>query len=160
MIEDNRQTEINNLVKLISSDPIAACNAIKEILPATLDGPNNWDRINRLGKLLFHLILKETTELNKAREKEHPDYAEEEKNEQDYLWKMFVSQFFLSMAPSLLHPYILKCLGDNFSIEDETEALRFEIQESLDELTGSDWDEIDDDDLGSSFVTDFDPSLN
>ena len=160
MIEDNRQTEINNLVKLISSDPIAACNAIKEILPATLDGPNNWDRINRLGKLLFHLILKETTELNKAREKEHPDDAEEEKNEQDYLWKMFVSQFFLSMAPSLLHPYILKCLGDNFSIEDETEALRFEIQESLDELTGSDWDEIDDDDLGSSFVTDFDPSLN
>ena len=160
MLGDNRQTEINNLVELISSDPIAACNAIKEILPATLDGPNNWDRINRLGKLLFHLILKETTELNKAREKAHPDNAEEEKNEQDYLWKMFVSQFFLSMAPASLYPYILKCLGDNFSNEDETEALRSEIQESLDELTGSDWDEIDDDDPGSSFVTDFDPSLN
>ena len=160
MLGDNRQTEINNLVELISSDPIAACNAIKEILPATLDGPNNWERINRLGKLLFHLILKETTELNKDREKAHPDIAEEVKNEQDYLWKMFVSQFLLSMAPDLLHPYILKCLGDSFSIEDETEAIRSEIQESLYELTGSEWDEIDDDEPGSSFVTDFDPSLN
>jgi len=64
------------------------------------------------------------------------------------------------MAPDLLHPYILKCLGDNFSNEDKTEELRSEIQESLDELTGSDWDEIDDDEPGSSFVTDFDPSLN
>jgi len=86
MLGDNRQTEIDNLVELISSDPIAACNAIKEILPATLDGPNNWDRINRLGKLLFHLILKETTELNNDREKAYPDIAEEEKNEQGIIY--------------------------------------------------------------------------